>query len=395
MNNKKRFLQGALCGALVAFIIVFAGIGVGKAVSFLYSLKTGEYSSEEKLDLIDQMIEKYYLYPEEINEKELEQGLYSGYVNALGDDYSAYYTEEEAQELLESMSGEYSGIGAVLSQDYTTYAVTINSVYKNSPAEEAGLQAGDIIYQVDDHEITDEDLNEIVTWIRGEEGTEVHIHVLRDGEKVEAVPVRRVIEVETVEYEMKANQTGYIRVIEFDTITTEQFEIALDELELQGMEGLVIDLRSNPGGSLDTVVEMLDMLLPEGVIVSMESSTEETTEYTCGGEHEFTKPLTVLVNGYSASASEIFAGAVQDHEIGEIVGTKTYGKGVVQNIMSLGDGTYLKLTVAEYFLPSGRSINKVGITPDVVIEYEYDEENPDADNQLDKALEIISQKKGN
>lgn len=392
MNNKKRFLQGALCGALVAFMVIFAGKGINKVVSYLNVTKGGEYTKEQKLELIDQLIDQYYLYQEDVEDEKLIDGLYAGYVSGLEDPYSVYYTEEEAQELLESMSGEYSGVGAVLSQDYTTYTVTITSVYKDSPAEEAGLQAGDIIYQVDDHEITDEELSEIVTWIRGEEGTEVHIHVLRDGEKVEAVPVRRVIEVATVEYEMKENQIGYIRVIEFDSVTTEQFKVALDDLKLQGMEGLVIDLRSNPGGSLDTVVAMLDEILPEGTIVSMESSTEETTEYTCDGANEFTKPLTVLINGYSASASEIFAGAVQDHGLGEIVGTKSYGKGVVQNIMGLGDGTYLKLTIAEYFLPSGRSINKVGITPDVVVEYEYDEANPDKDNQLDKALEIVQQK---
>lgn len=392
MNNKKRFLQGALCGALVAFMVIFAGKGISKVVSYLNVTKGGEYTKEQKLELIDQLIDQYYLYQEDVEDEKLIDGLYAGYVGGLEDPYSVYYTEEEAQELLESMSGEYSGVGAVLSQDYTTYAVTITSVYKDSPAEEAGLQAGDIIYQVDDHEIADEELSEIVTWIRGEEGTEVHIHVLRDGEKVEAVPVRRVIEVATVEYEMKENQIGYIRVIEFDSVTTEQFKVALDDLKLQGMEGLVIDLRSNPGGSLDTVVAMLDEILPEGTIVSMESSTEETTEYTCDGTNEFTKPLTVLINGYSASASEIFAGAVQDHGLGEIVGTKSYGKGVVQNIMGLGDGTYLKLTIAEYFLPSGRSINKVGITPDVVVEYEYDEANPDKDNQLDKALEIVQQK---
>lgn len=392
MNNKKRFLQGALFGALVAFLIMLAGTGIKSAVTYLNVASNSGDNVEAKMQLIDQLIDRYYLYPEEVDEESLQEGIYAGYVEGLGDDYSSYYTEEKANELLESLTGEYSGIGAVLSQNSSTYMVTINSVYKNSPAEEAGLQAGDIIYQVDDHEIVNEDLSEIVTWIRGEEGTEVHIYVLRDEEEIEVVPVRRVIEVETVEYEMKEDQIGYIRIIEFDEVTYEQFKIALDDLTLQGMQGLVIDLRSNPGGSLDTVVNMLELILPEGIIVSIESSTEETEEYTCDGSNAFTKPMTVLVNQYSASASEIFAGAVQDHGIGEIVGTTTYGKGVVQNIMGLGDGSYLKLTVAEYFLPSGRSINKVGVTPDIVVEYEYDEENPDADNQLDKALEIIRQK---
>lgn len=392
MNNKKRFIQGALCGALVAFIIMLLVMGIRNAFPYLKIATSNQYDTDEKIELIDQLVEKYYLYEEDIDEDALEEGLYSGYVSGLGDVYSAYYTEEEAKELLESVSGEYSGIGAVLSQDYTTYAITVNSVYKNSPAEEAGLQAGDILYQVDEHELSDESINEVVTWIRGEDGTEVKLGVWRDGEQVETTAVRRVIEVETVEYEMKDNQIGYIRVIEFDTVTVEQFTVALNDLELQGMQGLVIDLRSNPGGSLDTVVELLRMILPEGMVVSMKSSTEETIEYTCDGSNEFTKPLAVLVNGYSASASEIFAGAVQDHGIGEIVGTTTYGKGVVQNIIGLGDGSYLKLTIAEYFLPSGRSINKVGITPDVAVEYEYDERNPDADNQLDKALDIVLQK---
>ncbi|MBO5460801.1 MAG: S41 family peptidase [Ruminococcus sp.] len=395
MNNKKRFLQGALCGALVAFIISFTISKTDDLISLLRMTSGTEYNTEEKIELIDSLIEKNYLYQDEIDEEAMAEGLYAGYVSGLGDPYSVYYTEEEANELLESMSGEYSGVGAVLSQDYTTYAVTITNVYKGSPAEEAGLQAGDIIYQVDDYEITDQDLDEIVTWIRGDEGTQVHIHVIRDGELLEMVATRRIIQAETVEYEMKDNQIGYIRVTEFDTVTYEQFKVALDDLELQGMKGLVIDLRSNPGGSLDIVVKMLDLILPEGVSVSMVTTSGETMEFTSDAENEFTKPLTVLVDAYSASASEIFAGAIQDYEKGEIVGTTTYGKGVVQNIVGLGDGSYLKLTIAEYFLPSGRSINEAGITPDVEVAYEYDENNPEADNQLEKALEIVEQKINN
>ena len=213
--------------------------------------------------------------------------------------------------------------------------------------------------------------------------------VLRNGEEVELTATRDIIEVQTVSSEMKDDQIGYIAVSEFDSVTYDQFEAALNDLESKGMQGLVIDLRGNPGGSLTTVTDMLKLLLPEGTIVSTKDKNGNTEEITCDGKHEFTKPLAVLVNQYSASASEIFSGAIQDYGTGTIVGMTTYGKGVVQQLMDLGDGTCLKVTIAEYYTPSGRSINGTGVEPDVEVEYEYDENNPDADNQLDKALEVV------
>lgn len=395
MKENHKFLKGALCGALAMLCIFAAGSEVkkiaGRFTPELLAEATGKEDilPEEKLKQIRSVIDAYYLREDEIDEEALTEGLYAGYVNALGDPYSTYYTEEEAKELMQSISGEYSGVGAVLSQNYETHLVTITNVFRDSPAEEAGLQDGDILFQVDDHEITSEDLSQVVAWIKGEEGTEVVLHVMRDGEELELTAVRRVIEAQTIEYEMKENQVGYIRVTEFDNVTYTQFQEALDILDGQGMQGLVIDLRSNPGGNLDTVLDMLRLILPEGTIVSTEDRNGKADEYTCDGSNEFTRPLAVLVDGYSASASEIFSGAVQDYGIGKIVGTTTYGKGVVQEILGMQDGSYLKITTSEYFLPSGRSINEKGITPDVEIEYEKNEENPDADNQLDKALEIV------
>ena len=215
------------------------------------------------------------------------------------------------------------------------------------------------------------------------------MYVVRDSEKLELTAVRRIVESETVEYEMKEGKAGYIQVKEFDSVTYEQFREAWEDLEGQNMQGLIIDLRSNPGGNLDIVLEMLRMILPKGTIVSTEDKSGEKEEYFCDGKQEFTRPLAVLVNGYSASASEIFAGAVQDYGIGTIVGTNTYGKGVVQRILNLKDGSSVKITISEYFLPSGRNIDKKGIAPDIEIDYEENEENPDADNQLEKALEIV------
>lgn len=390
-----RFAFGVLAGVIAA-AVVGAGIwGVGRVMHFLpgqSSYTTGQVSEadvQDKLDTLNTLIENYYLYEDEIDQETLIEGIYSGYASALGDPYTEYYDEEETKTLFESTSGEFSGVGATLTQNVQSGEITIVNVYEDSPAEKAGLKSGDILYQVDEKSASGETLDTVVSWIKGEKGTEVVLHVYRDGEELELTATRDIIEAQTVEYEMKADQIGYIRVSEFDTVTYDQFEKALNELEADGMQGLVIDLRNNPGGNLSTVTDMLKLLLPEGTIVSTKDKYGNTDEITCDGSHEFTKPLAVLVNQYSASASEIFSGAIQDYGIGQIVGMTTYGKGVVQQLMDLGDGTCLKMTIAEYYTPSGRSINGTGVEPDVEVEYEYDEGNPDADNQLDTALETV------
>ena len=350
---------------------------------------TSRSDMEHKLDRLNALIEKYYLYEDEIDKDALVEGIYSGYAGALGDPYTEYYDEQEAKELFETTNGEFFGIGASMSKQLGTDEITIVNVYEDSPADKAGLKSGDILYKVDEHETAGYELDTVVSWIKGEKGTSVVLHVLRDGKEVEVTAVRDKIEVQTVAYEMKEDQIGYIAVSEFDSVTYHQFETALEDLEKQGMKGLVIDLRNNPGGNFDTVTDMLKLLLPEGVIVSTKDKEGNVEEVTCDGANEFDKPLAVLVNQYSASASEIFSGAVQDYGIGEIVGMTTYGKGVVQQLMDLGDGTCLKMTIAEYYTPNGRSINGKGVEPDVEVEYEYDENNPEADTQLEKALEVV------
>ena len=400
MDHKKSFIKGALSGALIMLLIVILGSGVWKAATVRMAggeaeaaQISAESETDKKLNMLSNVIDQYYLYGDDIDEKAMQDGIYKGYASGLGDPYTVYYNEEQTRDLLDSTTGEYSGIGATMQQNYQTRQVTIGNIYKNSPAEEAGLKTGDILYQVDDHVIDQEDLSEIVSWIKGEEGTEVDLHVYRgeNAEKVVCTATRRKIETQTVEYEMKEDQIGYLRILEFDAVTLKQFENALTDLENQGMKGLVIDLRSNPGGNLDTVVDMLRMILPEGTIVSTKDKDGNVIEEKNEEDHEFKKPLAVLVNQASASASEIFAGAVQDYGVGKIVGMTTYGKGVVQQLVNLGDGTYLKVTIAEYFTASGRSINKKGITPDVEVEYEADPDNEDADNQLDKAVEVVQE----
>ena len=393
-TSARKFWIGAGAGFLTAVLIFACGWEVWHLVSYR---QTGDFTSEnisksdveQKLDQLNGLIESYYLYEDEIDEDVLIDGIYSGYASALGDPYTVYYDKEETKALLETTSGEFSGIGATMSKNINSGEITVVNVYEDSPADKAGLKAGDILYQVDGKDAEGQELDTVVSWIKGEKGTDVAIKVMRAGEAVETVATRDVIQVQTVRYEMKEDSIGYIMVSEFDDVTYDQFKEALDDLEAQGMQGLVIDLRGNPGGNLTTVTDMLKILLPEGTIVSTEDKYGNVEEVACDGKNEFTKPLAVLVNQYSASASEIFAGAVQDYGTGQIVGMTTYGKGVVQQRMDLNDGTYLKLTIAEYYTPSGRSINGEGVTPEVEVEYEYNADDPQADNQLEKAMEIV------
>lgn len=378
--KRHTFLKGALAGALI--VLLAAGLA-----------SCGLLKSEEsrKMELLESLIDRYYIG--EADAEDLTEGVYKGYIEGLGDPYSAYYDEEETARMAESLSGEFGGVGALMSQDRETGVITVLQVYEDSPAQKAGMQDGDVLYKVDGEDVSGRELTEVVNLVKGEKGTDVTLTLLRGdaGDEIELTVTRDTIEDQTVTYEMKEAGVGYIRVAEFDTVTYEQYKEALEDLEAQGMEKLVIDLRSNPGGNLETVCDMLDLMLPEGLIVYTEDKDGRREEYTSDAEHQFDKPLAVLVDGYSASASEIFAGAIQDYGLGQIVGTRSYGKGVVQSIFDLKDGTSVKLTIAEYFTPKGRSIDGEGITPDVEVEYVYDEADPRADNQLEKALEVLAQ----
>lgn len=381
MKHKRSFFKGALAGALV----VLAAGGI---------VSCGVLKSEQgkKLELLDRLIDQYYIG--EVDKDALSEGIYKGYIEGLEDPYSAYYDEEQTEQMNESLSGEFGGIGALMSQDKDTGVITILQVYEDSPAMKAGMEDGDTLYKVEGEEVTGEDLSEVVSKVKGEKGTRVTVTVRRagTGEEKELTITRDTIEAQTVSWEMKENQTGYLRISEFDSVTYEQYKNALEELEGQGMQRLIVDLRGNPGGSLETVSDILDLMLPEGLIVYIEDKNGEKTEYTSDEEHQFTKPLAVLIDGNSASASEIYAGAIQDYGTGTIIGTRSYGKGVVQSVFDLQDGTSVKLTMAEYFTPKGRNIDGKGIEPDVEVEYVYDDEHPEADNQLEKAMEVLGQK---
>lgn len=400
MENKEEkktggFRKGFLVGFLAAAILLAGTFGIRYVIGLTGGDYTGGLVSEEdvqdKLDKINAVISKYYLYEDEIDTEDLVEGIYAGYTASLGDPYTAYYDEEATREFMKSISGEFGGIGATVSKKADEDEILISEVYEESPAEQAGLKEGDVLLQADGHAVSGQDLETVVSWISGEPGTDVELRISRDGEEMDVTVTRDVIETKTVEYEMKEDSIGYIRVEEFDKVTYDQFKMALDDLEGQGMNSLIIDLRGNPGGQLTTVTDMLKLFLPEGVIVSTKDKYGNTDEITCDGDYEFKKALAVLVDGRSASASEIFSAAIQDYGVGTIVGTQTYGKGVVQQTIDLGDGTCMKITISEYYTPSGRSINGTGVTPDVEVEYEYDENDPEKDDQLEKAIEVVNQ----
>jgi len=348
----------------------------------------------EKLQGIDNLINRYYI--EDVDENDLIEGMYKGYVAGIGDPYSTYYTVDEYKALMDSSSGIYYGIGATVSQDVTTGIIRIIKPFVSSPAYEAGLLPEDILYKVDGEEVTGIDLTEVVSKIKGPEGTTTTLTIIREGvdEELEIEVTRRKIEVPTIEHTMLDSNIGYIAISEFDKVTVDQFLSAVEELEEKGQRGLIIDVRNNPGGLLDSVTKMLDRLLPEGLIVYTEDKYGNREEIKSNASDYFDKPLVVLTNGNSASASEIFAGAIQDYGIGKVVGTNTFGKGIVQSIFPLPDDTAVKVTVSKYFTPNGRDIHEVGIAPDV--EVELDEElrkqvviEKEKDNQLQKGIEVL------
>lgn len=357
------------------------------------SLTTQSSEVRLKLGLLESYIRGYYL--EEVDDEALEDYLYYGLVAGLGDPYAAYYNEEETQSMLDSSSGSYCGIGAVFSQNMITGVITVSRVYEGFPSYEAGILPEDILIRVEDEDVTGQDLTNVVTKIKGEEGTEVTITMLRGEEEIDFTMKRRVIEVPTIEHEMLADKMGYIMISEFDGVTDAQFHEALTDLQIQGMESLIIDLRNNGGGSVDAVCAIADELLAEGPIVFTEYKDEERIERSSDAAC-IELPMAVLMNGNSASASEILAGALQDYDVAKIVGTQSYGKGIVQSIIDLQDGTALKLTTAKYYTPNGNNIHEIGITPDVEIDLPEElktlVEIPfEEDVQLQKAIEVLQQ----
>lgn len=386
----------AVIALLLAAALVSSGLcyGLGRRQGYAEAVSGG--AGYSKIPLVEQYIRTYYLESGSIAEDQLQTGAYKGMVESLNDPYSEYYTEKEYNDLLEQTSGEYGGIGAYISLDKETGIPMISGVFDGSPAARAGLLGGDLIYEVDGTDVTRMTTTETVTLVKGPAGTSVHLRVMRAGQKdlLDVDVDREKIQAPTVSAEMLDERIGYLQITEFDSITPGQFETAMEELESQGMQALVLDLRGNPGGSVGAVNSIARSILPEGLVFYSVDRDGKKTEYTCPGA-DFDIPLAVLIDGGSASASEILSGAIQDAGIGTLVGTQSYGKGVVQTLFQMEDGTGMKITVAKYYTRGGQDINKVGITPDVEAELDteaYTEYN--IDSQLDRAIEVLEEKLG-
>lgn len=440
-KNKNKFWKGVLVGALVTAFAGLVIVGIAAGISIIgHTVMGGQGiagiiessgSPEEeslnyqrignKLDLLEQVVDNYFLFEENVDTEQMEAGIYKGMLAGLEDPYTTYYTAEEYRAMTEETEGVYCGIGVQVSQNLETGIITILRVFPGSPAEEAGLKKGDILYKVGALDVYDQELDTLVSqYIRGEEGTFVDLTVLRDGEEISATVERRMVESVTVESQLLPDKTGYVMVTQFDLVTADQFISAVDSLEKQGMERLVIDLRDNPGGVVDACVKMAAYLLPEdqydGTILSTADKNGEGDRYYCqdgkllfegsgsnpeypmDDGHELNMPIAVLINGMSASASEVFAGALRDYGMATLVGTTSFGKGIVQALLPLDDGSAVKVTIAHYYTPAGHDIHKKGLEPDVEIPLELDEDligqydvPLDRDNQVQKAIEVLKQ----
>lgn len=338
---------------------------------------------EGKLNAIDSVLESFYFG--DVDDETAKDNIYKAYLSSYGDKYTMYYTADEYKALKESTNGKFYGIGAVC-QLSGEGGVLLVDVYDNGAGYQAGLRSGDRVVNVDGRDITDMELSSAVALIKGDKGTSVTLEVIRGTERLTFSVVRDAVEAKTVSYTLLDNNIGYLSISQFEEVTTKQFKAAVEDLQSQGMKGLVIDIRNNPGGLLDTVVGMLKYMLPDGLIVYTEDKQGNRKEYKGQDNDEFNLPLAVIVNGNSASASEIFAGAIQDYGKGTIIGTQTYGKGIVQTVKPLTDGSAIKFTIAKYFTPKGQDIHGKGVTPDIVVEYDTD---ADVDTQLDAAIKNV------
>ncbi|HCI23668.1 MAG TPA: S41 family peptidase [Lachnospiraceae bacterium] len=401
-DDNRSFWRGlavGLASSCAILLVVFGSVKIYQTYRVYGRLASGSSAetesvanekTTEKLGVLENTIKQYFW--QDVDESTLEEGVYKGLLESLDDPYSVYYTHDELVQLQQQTEGIYYGIGAYISQDNEMGYVRVSKIIKNTPAEASGLQQDDYIYKVDGEDMQGKDSSYVVSKIKGEAGTKVTITVVREGatDPIDIEVERQKIESPTVEYQMLDNDMAYIQITEFDLVTTEQFEQAYKQAQADGMKGLILDLRSNPGGNLSTVCDIARMILPKGLIVYTEDKYGKREEYTCDGANQIKVPLVVLTNGYSASASEILAGAVKDYGIGTLVGTTTYGKGIVQKVINLSDGSAVKLTVSNYFTPNGNNIHKIGIDPDVEVEFDAEQYKNGVDNQLEKAKEVLA-----
>ena len=383
-KNHGALLVVAWC--LSALLACGAGFWIGRSGS----------GQDKKLAEITNLIQNNYY--QDVSQEQIEEGVLHGAVLALGDPYSAYMNVEEKQSYNESLEGAYVGIG-VLTTFNSDWQAVIAQVYNNSPAQKAGWQKGDIFVAVDGQKIntmSSKDLSEVTGKIRGEAGTSVEITIERNGQEMSFTVQREEVHITYVTSRMLANNIGYIKIDEFSGSALEEYQQAVAQLQEQGMQAMILDLRDNPGGFVDYAVEIADELLPKATIISVRDKNGNEKQYTSDSK-SMDFPMAVLVNQNSASASEILTVALKENQRAAIIGEKTYGKGIIQSHFNLSWGGYLKLTTASYYSPNGNAIHEVGVMPDIEVFLPQEIQNDpslltdETDTQLQKAIEILTQ----
>lgn len=388
-NEKKSFISGLVVGLAIMLIVTF-GLNTFKVVSGFDGI------INRKVEYLKALLNQYYIG--EIDESAMQEGVYKGLIASVDDPYTVYYTQKEYEKIIESTKGSFQGIGVTVMANKADNTILIVSVIDNSPAYEAQLRPGDKIIKVNGEEVYGDKLDAAVSVMRGKEGTSVKVTIYREStnETLDMDITRRTIEDVTVKSEMLDNNIGYLKLTGFEEVSFNQFKKAYDELNSAGQKGMILDLRFNGGGQLTTAQDIADLLVPEGPIVYIEEKGKEKKVSKASDANKIEVPLVVLVNGYSASASEVLTGAIKDYNVGKVVGTKTFGKGIVQTVLSIGDGSGVKITSAKYYTPSGVCIHDIGIEPDYVVELPEDLRTKltltkEEDTQLQKAIEVISE----
>ena len=404
-NNPKKkssvptLLLGVLLGAFITVTLCVLGVSQLVSKGYIHLGVNGEIyvtgtASDEsegigskvagKLNALNSVLSNKF-YFDQADEEKSADSIYKAYLSSYDDKYTVYYTADEYKKLMESTSGKFYGVGALCSINESG-GVMVLDAFEDGPAYKAGVRDGDVVIKVDDTDITGMDLSSAVALIKGDKGTQVNLTIVRDDKTYVFSIIRDEIITKTVDYKMMENSIGYIQISQLDEVTTEQFKEALTDLNNQGLKGLIVDIRSNPGGLLNVVVDIVDEIIPKGLIVYTDDVNGNRKEYNGSSDNEITVPMAVLVDGNSASAAEIFAGAVQDYGKGKIIGTQTFGKGIVQTIQPLTDGSAIKYTIAQYYTPKGQVIQGNGVTPNMVVELPKDATE---DLQLDAALEYV------
>lgn len=379
----------ALLSSLITTIIVNEQLTSSSSVKTIAG-GDGTTGIETALASIRTMLEDEYIG--ELNDEQMIETAIKGYVAGVGDEYTVYYTPDEMKQEYDSAMGNYVGIGIYMVVNYEEGTITVVEPMEGSPAEAAGIQEGDVITKVEGETITPENVNTMSNKIKGEEGTKVKLEITRDGETQEVEVERKKIEVSHIESRMLENNIAYIQILDFDGGTAKEFQKNYEELKGAGATSLIIDIRSNGGGVVDEAIDILEMICDKNSTLLIETDKDGKETVTTSKENPIIDvPIVVLVNEQSASASEILAGALKDNGKAEIIGTTTYGKGVIQTLYQLSDGSGLKMTTAEYCTPNRNKINKIGIEPDITVELqenitELTEEN---DTQLQKAIEEL------